>query len=467
VNKHRRHLPPLTLNAEATTANGGLPVYTREPVTTTGKPLLPRPEGYVAKAKQPPLLRRTEAGVVIDRTGKPVSPQFTPRLPRPEREPLKPRQPPRLRRREDGVVIDRTGNPVVPKRLSPLLRRRADGAVIGRDGEPLKVRKSAPPLPKVKNSDSLRQESELVAGPTLMQHRLLDAAAEIYGSEPEDRAYLHVVLAQCGLPYRPPSPEMRDYIRTNGNATLILTSGHLVHPKTQQPVLQGIPYGARPRLLLIHLCTQAKLKKSPEVKIENSMSAFMQELGMRVTGGENGSIKRFKEQLNRLAATRMQLLIADDAKASMRNLSSPIQQYDVWFPKDPAQKILWPTTITMSVEFFNSLMADGALPLDPRAIKGLQRSAMALDIYTWLAHRLWRIPDHEPVPISWFALRRQFGPDYDEGAQGMRDFRKDFKEALAKVQIVYRDAKVSFNSNGILELRQSRPPVPPTVITVR
>jgi replication initiator protein len=285
--------------------------------------------------------------------------------------------------------------------------------------------------------------------------KLIDASAEIYGSEPESRAYLHVVLAQCGLPYRQPPPELRDYIRQNGKTTLVLTSGHLLHPKTRQPVLQGIPYGAKPRLLLIHLCTEAKLRKSPEIDVGHSMSAFMQDLGLSVTGGATGSIGRFKDQLNRLAASRMQLLFEDDDKVSMVNAASPISQFDVWFPKKPDQKILWPNTITLSQEFYSSLMDQNALPLDPRAIKGLQRSAMALDVYVWLAHRLCRIPHAQPVTISWFAVRRQFGPEYED----MYKFRQDFKEALAKVMAVYRDAKVSFDSNGILQLRQSRPSV--------
>jgi hypothetical protein len=86
-----------------------------------------------------------------------------------------------------------------------------------------------------------------------------------------------------------------------------------------------------PYTLMIHLCTAAKLQKSPEVEISHSMSAFMQGLGMAVTGGKRGSIGRFKEQLNRLAAPRIQLLFQDADKVSMRNSESPISRYDVWF----------------------------------------------------------------------------------------------------------------------------------------
>lgn len=310
------------------------------------------------------------------------------------------------------------------------------------------------------STDQLRlgeseQDQHVSHSPSQAENRLLDAAVEIYGSEPEDLKYLHVVLAQCGLPYRQQPSDTRFYEKQNGRATLILTPGVLLDPKTRKPVLQGIPYGAKPRLLLIHLCTQAKLQKSPEVDIGDSMSAFMRELGLSVSGGATGSIGRFKDQLNRLAATRMQLLFQDDTKVSMVNASSPIGQYDVWFPKNPDQRILWPTTVTLSPEFYISLMNENALPLDSRAIQGLQRSAMALDVYCWLAHRLCRIPDKQPVPISWGALQRQFGPDYADRYK----FRQDFKEALTKVLAVYRVAKVEMGTNGVLQLRQSPPPV--------
>lgn len=284
---------------------------------------------------------------------------------------------------------------------------------------------------------------------------LLDAAVEIYGAEPDNLKFLHVVLAQCGLPYRQPDTTLPFYQKQNGTATLILTPGVLLNPKTRIPELQGLPYGAKPRLLLIHLCTQAKIYKSPEVEVGASMSALMKDLGLSVTGGKYGSIGGFKEQLNRLAAARMQLLFADEDKVSMVNASSPISQFDVWFPKNPDQKMLWPTTVTLSREFFESLMSENALPVDARAIRGLQQSAMALDVYCWLAHRLCRIPNHLPVKISWLALQRQFGPDFAD----QRSFRQVFREALGKVLQVYRAAKVELPHGGVMTIRQSPPPI--------
>src|SRR5439155_6872357 len=133
-----------------------------------------------------------------------------------------------------------------------------------------------------------------------------------------------------------------------------------------------------------------KLTKSPVIDVGDSMSAFMwRDLGLSVSGGKKGSIARFQDQLNRLAAARMQLLFQDATRVSMVNASSPIGRYDIWFPENPDQRILWPTTVTLSSEFYTSLMNENALPLDSRAIRALQHSAMALDVYSWLAHRLW------------------------------------------------------------------------------
>ena len=292
--------------------------------------------------------------------------------------------------------------------------------------------------------------------------RLMDAAVAIYGEDPAELRYLHVVLAQCGLPYREVKQGTPFYEKTNGRTSLVLTPGVLLDPTTRKPVLQGIPYGAKPRLLMIHLCTAAKLQKTPEVEIAHSMSAFMRDLGLTVTGGKTGSIARFKEQLNRLAATRMQLLFQDEDKVSMLNPSSPIQRYDVWFPKSPQQRMLWPTTVTLGTDFYASLMSENAMPLDARAIRALQQSAMALDVYTWLAHRLCRIPRTKPAVISWDALQTQFGPEYTSA----KKFRDDFRETLRRVQLVYRAAKIGQSADGRIELRRSDPPVVKTTLSV-
>ena len=273
-------------------------------------------------------------------------------------------------------------------------------------------------------------------------------------AEPQDLLFLHSVLAQCGLPYRTPPGGAREYQRQSGRATLIVQAGHLLDPATGRPVPQQLPAGARPRLLLLHLCSQALRRGSPIIALPGSMSGLMHELGIAVTGGRSGTIRAFKDQLNRLAASRVQLLFAGIDKASMLN-TSPISRVDVWFPPDRRQGALWPSQVQLSAEFFESLQRH-AVPLDPRAIRALQHSSRGLDVYAWLSHRLPRVSASIGEPVSWRALQSQFGGELT----ALKAFKREFTKALRQVLAVYPQGKVEDEKGG-LRLHRSPPAIGP------
>jgi len=282
--------------------------------------------------------------------------------------------------------------------------------------------------------------------------RVVDTALEILGDpDPGELAFLHSVLAQTFLPYR--DPKTRDYVRESGRSTMVLTAGHLLDPLTHKPVLQGIPYGTRPRLLLVHLCTQAMRRKSPVIPIGDSMSAFMRDLGLKVTGGKHGTIGRFQNQLHRLAAARVQLMFDAGDFGSTLNPDPLIRRFDVWFPTDARQRVLWPSEVHLSRGFYESLR-NHAQPLDPRAIRALQHSARALDSYVWLANRLPRVKRAKGDRVSWAALQGQFGADMKDSKKFRRDYMKAMRQAIA----VYPAARVEQVDGGLL-LRQSAPPI--------
>lgn len=288
----------------------------------------------------------------------------------------------------------------------------------------------------------------------LTVERLVDARIQILGeTDPDELVFLHSVLAQCSLPYREPKAGTRDYIRENGRMSLIVSAGHMFDQKLKKPVLQGVPYGAKPRLLMIHLCTEAVRTKSATIPVGDSMSAFMGELGLRVSGGAHGSIARFKEQLNRLAASRIQMIVNLGDHATVMNPAPIIKQFDVWFPSDARQKTLWPSEVTLSNEFFETLQRH-ALPLDPRAIRALQHSARAIDVYTWLAHRLVRVRGKGGDRVSWLALQTQFGPDVGD----TKNFKRHMLIALKQAMAVYPRAKIEQVPGGLL-LKKSAPPI--------
>lgn len=88
--------------------------------------------------------------------------------------------------------------------------------------------------------------------------------------------------------------------------------------------------------------------------------------------------------------------------------TAPIGRFEAWVRHDGESLGRWPGSMTLSAEFFATLL-EHAVPLDGRAIEALQGSALALDVYAWLAHRLCRVRRIGGVKLSWRNLRDQFG----------------------------------------------------------
>jgi hypothetical protein len=84
----------------------------------------------------------------------------------------------------------------------------------------------------------------------------------------------------------------------------------------------------------------------------------------------------------------------------------------------------------------------------------LAGSALALDVYVWLAQRLHRISQGKPQTITWQSLKSQFGPDYDR----LRKFREKFMPALKTVLTAYPSARIETADAGLV-LWNSPPPV--------
>jgi hypothetical protein len=232
----------------------------------------------------------------------------------------------------------------------------------------------------------------------------------------------------------------------------------VLHPDKDEFIELGLPFGAKPRLILLYLNQQAILKQSPVIEVEDSLGAFIKRI--RLDSAPNGRLYReVKEQLGRLAASRLYIGNRWNGR-TVTEKRDIVQDIDVFFPKDSRQRILWPNTIRLSDEYFNNL-ALHAVPLDETALYLLKDSALELDIYAMLAERLHRISnDGKGQFISWAQLYEQYGRGYSR----IRDFRRDFLKHLLNVHAVYQDAKIEEEKNDSgqskgLRLYHSRAPV--------
>ena len=130
------------------------------------------------------------------------------------------------------------------------------------------------------------------------------------------------------------------------------------------------------------------------------MREFLIRLGVDTGGREYAT---FAKQMRALSACRMSLGFGSetiDAK--------PIERFNAWTDNEGRREQHSPGVIELTPKFFASL-TEFAVPLDARALSALKHSALALDVYTWLAHRLLRVKRLTGDRVTWKNLRDQFG----------------------------------------------------------
>jgi hypothetical protein len=290
-----------------------------------------------------------------------------------------------------------------------------------------------------------------------LQRRLIEAAADIREGEPDDIAYQHSILCQTSLPAAKPPEGMLRWERRQGRATLLVQAGEALDPKSGRFTQLGLPYGPKARLLLMHLNGEAVRRQSPLIPVEDSMTAFFRRLMGKTQDGRQ--VRMLKTQLSALAAATFRMGITNGEHALQID-TKVVGAFNLWFDKGESQRVLWPSELRLSLDYFDSLTRF-AVPLDERAISALRDSAVALDVYCWLAQRLHRVPEDRPQFVPWTALHEQFGQGYAQ----IRQFRAFFLRQLAEVKEVYPEARLEADNRG-MQLRQSQPPVRKLLVAV-
>ena len=281
--------------------------------------------------------------------------------------------------------------------------------------------------------------------------RLLDASeelvAEVWGERHSELLFTHALLTSVSLPYRSQG-EARSYTRTCGNVSLRLDAGAV-------PAGDGawrdvpLPYGAKARLLMLHLTSEAIKTGSPVVEVEDSFTAFARSLNIS-TDARN--LRRLRSQIEAMAAVRMALAQKNGSRIEVFQ-GNVFEGISAELPEDPRQMPLWSSVVRFSPRFYESAR-QRAVPLNRAAVMALKHSARCLDVYGWLAHRFYGLG--KPVKVRWTSLRFQFG----KPEQDLKSFKRRFKQALAQVLAVYPEAKVSETHGGI-RLLPSPTPVKP------
>ena len=277
-----------------------------------------------------------------------------------------------------------------------------------------------------------------------IQNRIISAAVEIEQDDPLEIVYQHSLFCQVALPRS--RPKERVFERSYRNGLVRLEAGALYngHRMLEQP----LPAGPKPRLALMHINSQAMKTHSPYIDIGNSCAEFLRRLGLNAQSGNTYTL--FKREMQALAACRMTLGYTDGGKIITVN-TQPVEEFSAWMAVSNDEQALWPGYLELSRRYLDSLL-EHAVPLDARACGALAHSAMALDIYSFLARRLHSL--QQPVKVTWHQFHAQFGQEFND----WRKFKQKFLTAFRAATTVYLDAKVEQVTGGLL-LKPSMPPV--------
>jgi hypothetical protein len=269
--------------------------------------------------------------------------------------------------------------------------------------------------------------------------------------------FLHSALCAMSLPVRRPRDEFAPIMRQDGQYTLVINPKPRIEMVGGQQQFQslGIPFGSLPRLILIHVMTEAVRANSREVHLGRTFTDWMRRMGFRsVSYGPRGSATLIRDQMDRLLSCEWMIRWDNTTEGGAHEFGIREIKLTHEYRGQEGPKAGFQRDILMTEGFFHHLK-EHAVPLNEVAIRQLRDSATALDLYTWLAYRLPRVNARRPATLSWDQLAVHFGND----GKNIRKFRQTIRDAWERhVSAVYPEARAEFDTT-VVRLHASPAPL--------
>ena len=260
--------------------------------------------------------------------------------------------------------------------------------------------------------------------------------------------FLHSALCAMSLPVRKPDNDQLPIIRQDGQYSLMITPKTIMQPVNgvQTPLILGVPYGSLPRLVLIHIMTEAVRTRSRQLVLGSSFTDWMRRMGFKtISYGPRGSATLIRQQLDRLLACEWTIRWDNETDQGGSEFAVREIKLTNEYAGSNEKNGSFRREILMTDGFFDHLR-EHAVPLDENAIRQLRDSATALDLYTWLAYRLPRVNPKRPAAMTWQQLAVHFGND----GSNIRKFRQTVREAWDRqVSAVYPEARADFDTTMV------------------
>ncbi len=222
--------------------------------------------------------------------------------------------------------------------------------------------------------------------------------------------------------------------RTNKNSSLKIISD----PN------YGLPYGKIPRILMIWLCTEVILKKSPKIYLGKTQNEFFKKLGFIPTSGKNGSINRIKNQVIRLFNSKISIIYKKKNLYKFKNLNIINNAILFW----KKSNTFWKNNILLSKQFYENIK-NNSIKINLKIIKNT-RSSLTLDIYIWLIWKIKILKTKKSITISWRKIEIQFSFSNKNSNKKLYNFKTKFIKELKYFFSYYPKINITFLKKGLI-----------------
>jgi hypothetical protein len=288
-----------------------------------------------------------------------------------------------------------------------------------------------------------------------IERRVVEAAMAYMSDEDGGIGFLYSGWCQAALPHKRLADDKGWQVE--GDRYCLIVEPGMRRGPGGQPVHVGVPFGSRARLILIYLQSEALRTQSREVMLGRSLRNWLERMQIPVCG-RNLDIVR--EQTERISRCRLTFEVRQGNRIGLSNQNIMDSAIFLEPSGNDVQGTLFTQVARLSEAFFEGLKRH-PVPFEEAAIGAISNNSQAIDIYVWLAYRLHSLA--KPTPLSWRALKAQFGA----GVAAMNNFKIRFLPNLRLALAVYPQAKVEDDGDKGLILHPSPPPVAKQIIAHR
>lgn len=235
-----------------------------------------------------------------------------------------------------------------------------------------------------------------------------------------------------GLPHT--RPKGQTWVRVCGDVRVTMRSNDE----------HGLPFGSRARLILLVILKEAVNKQVRSFGL-GPIGDFCEELGLRATGGREGSIEGIRRQFRALSSTSIQV-------------STSIPRYQVANTFIFSRSADWcrhgHAHVELSEEFYKATLRS-PVPIDKAELMALRESPLAMDVFCWSSWRYWVYMYQKSkyiISLDVESMMGQFGAAYANckaGSGGRSTFIRRLTEATNQISLIAPHFGLSVCSKGL------------------